>query len=192
MVKFPIVAVGPLGGPWTPAIPGAYRIPQGKVETNYTYTKIIWLPFWQVYCRDSITKRVTVEYFIIPDAYDPPGVPLADQFVPKLRANNAPGLALINQALTQPLYYQIGIQPLSQYPVIHACSEYEYSPCQNINPDYIPVETVVVLQRNVPPLNPSAVLNNEPVILQQIGSGNLTVIRSNQIINATQIEAIEQ
>lgn len=188
VVKYPIVAVGPLGGPWTPAIPGEYRIPQGKVQTNYTYTKTIFLPFWQVYCRNSVTKKVTVQFFIVPDAFDPPGLPVADQLVPKLGANNSPGLALISQVFTQPFYFQIGPQPLTQYPVIHACPEFEYSPCQNTNYDYVPVERVVVLQRNVPPLNPASIFNNEPTIIQQFLFGNLAFVRDTQVINASAIE----
>lgn len=190
VVKFPIVAVGPLGGPWAPSIPGEYRIPQGKVQPNYTYTKQIFLPYWQVYCKDPVTKRVCLRSVAIPDAFDPIGLPVSDQLVPKLGANSAPGLGLINQALTQPFYWQIGIQPLTQYPILHACTNENLPPCYNNNYDYIPVETVVVMQRNVPPLPASTIINNEQLLLQFLGSGFLTQIRASQIINATVIEEI--
>ncbi len=39
VVDNPIVAVGPLGGPWLPQPPGAYRIRQGTVLPNYVSTK---------------------------------------------------------------------------------------------------------------------------------------------------------
>lgn len=188
VVKFPIVAVGPLGGPWTPSIPGEYRIAQGKVHTNYTYTKIIYLPFWQVYCKDPITKKVFVHEVAIPDAFDPIGLPFADQLVPKLMANSAPGLGLINQADTQPFYWQLGTQPLSQLPILHACPSEWLAPCFNQNYEYTPVETVVVLQRNVPPLAASTIINNEQTLLQFEGSGLLTQIRASQVINATVVE----
>lgn len=188
VVKFPIVALGNLGGPWTPSIPGEYRIAQGKVDVDYTYRKIIWLPYWQVYCRNPITKRVFVHEVAIPDAFDPIGLPVADQLVPKLMANSAPGLGLINQADTQPFYWQLGTQPLSQFPILHACPSEYMDPCFNQNYDYTPVETVVVLQRNVPPLAASTVITNEPTLLQFEGSGLLTQIRASQIINATVLE----
>ena len=188
VVKFPIVAVGPLGGPWTPSIPGEYRIPQAKVEPNYAYSKVIYLPFWQVYCMDPVTKKSCLRPVAIPDAFDPDGLPLADQLVPKLKANSAPGLAEIDQSLTQPFYWQLGTQPLSQFPILHACPTEYVDPCYNKNYAYIPVETVVVLQRNVPPLPASTIITNEPLLLQFLGNGLLTQIRASQIINATVLE----
>lgn len=191
VVKYPIVAIGQLGGPWTPSIPGEYRIPQGKVMTDYTRTKTVWLPFWQIYCRNPITKRVHVQAIVVPDAFDPPGLPFADQLVPKLGANPSPGLGLINQMFTQPFYQQLGPQPLNQFPILHACPEFEYRPCQNFNFDYIPLETVVVLQRNFPMLPASTVITNEPTLLLLEGKGLLTPVRSSQIINGSVITEVE-
>jgi len=188
VVKYPIVAVGPLGGPWKPA-PGnttLYRIPQGKVcEKSYTYTKIIFLPFWNVYCQDPITRRVEVRQIVIPDACDPPGTPLADQLVPKLGANDSPGLCLIDPMDMQNFYWQIGPQPLNQFPILQHCPPGFMAVCQTVDLDYIPVERVIVLQRNVPPLPQSAVITNEPVLLNFLAHGCLTFVRSSQVIDGT-------
>lgn len=185
VVKYPIMAVGPLGGPWYPAPAGTttYRIPQGRVYSDYAYYKVIFLPYWNVYCQDPITRRVCVRQIVIPDACDPPGLPLADQLVPRIGANNAPGLCLLTDM--QNFYWQVGPQPNNQYPILEACPTDYLCPCQNINYEYTPVERVVVLQRNVPPLPQSTVITNEPVLLDFIGAGCLTVLRSNQIIDGT-------
>lgn len=186
VVKYPIVAVGPLGGPWQPA-PGnssLYRIAQGKVDVDYTRTKIIYLPFWNIYCQDPINKHVSVRQMAIPDAFDPAGLPVADQLVPKLGANDAPGLGLINQMDTQAFYWQLGPQPMNQYPILQDCPD-GWSASWNINLDYTPVETVVVLQRNVPPMAQSTVITNEPVLLDFLFEGCLTPVRFSQVIDGT-------
>ena len=184
VVKYPIVALGPLGGPWAPAIPGDYRIAQGKVMSDYTRTKILWLPIWEVFCKDPVTKQVDVRVFAVPDVFDPPGLPLADRLAPKLMANVAPGLGLIDPDDTQPFYLQLGPQPVTQLPILHACPDgYPF----NSNYDYIPVETVVVLGRNVPPLS-GTLINNENLLLFYEFKGFLTLIRDTQVINATIVE----
>lgn len=194
VVKYPIVAVGPLGGPWQPA-PGnttIYRIAQGKVFTDYAYSKVIFLPFWNIYCSDPITRRMCVHQIVIPDACDPPGLPLEDQLVPKLGANSAPGLCLIDPADTQAFYWQIGPQPINQYPILQDCPSFDVCPCRNYNYDYTPVETVVVLQRNVPPLPLSAVINNEQTLLDFLAAGCLTTVRSSQIIDGTVLPSLKR
>lgn len=189
VVKYPIVAVGALGGPWFPVPAGRYRIPQGKVLCDYTYTKTIFLPFWQIYCQDPITRRVCVRDIAIPDACDPPGTPTDLQLVPKLGANDAPGLCILND--TQAFYWQLGPQPIDQFPILQACTTSSilktvvWGPCLNTNLDYTPIETVVVLQRNVPPLPQSTVITNEPVLLDFILDGCLTPISSSQVIDGT-------
>lgn len=191
VVKYPIMAVGPLGGPWQPA-PGntdIYRIPQGVACACYAYDKVIYLPFWNIYCQDPITKRVCVRQIVIPDACDPPGLPIEDQLVPKLGANDAPGLCDIDEAATQNFYWQLGPQPISQYPIVQECPSAYVCPCYNYNYDYTPIEKVVVFQRNVPPMAQSAVITNEPVLLSFLADGCLSEVRSSQIIDGTIIPA---
>ncbi|MEN6582750.1 MAG: hypothetical protein ABFD54_09885 [Armatimonadota bacterium] len=119
VIDAPILAVGPLGGPWYPASPcdpDNYRIKQGivfncnfKNETstqsgsnsyyqNYTYTKLIALPTWFVFVANDITKKVKVAQVILPDIWDPDGPgTLAD----KLGATLAPGLQYMPESDTQ-------------------------------------------------------------------------------------------
>lgn len=192
ILKCPIMAVGPLAGPWHPE-PGntsIYRIPQGRVCADYTYTKVVWLPFWNIYCQDPITKRVCVRQIVIPDACDPPGLPFEDQLVPKLGANDAPGLCLLTDM--QKFYWQVGPQPVNQYPIVQACPSESTCPCLNFNYQYTPVQKVVVLQRNVPCCLPqSAVITNEPALLRFLDSGCLTKIRGNQVIDGTILPSLQ-
>lgn len=183
VIKCPIVATGQLGGPWVSS-PGRYRIPQGKVEPNYAALKVIWLPFWYVYCQDPITKRPGVRRIIVPDAYDPPALPDADKLVPKLGANDSPGLALIPLAAVQRLYWLQGPQPVNQYPILQACPSDPFFPCKNSNMDYSPVEQVTVLDRLIPP---SSVINN-PLTAERLRSaGLLPLIRESQLIDGAVI-----
>jgi len=187
VVKYPIVAIGTLGGPWKRVALGDYRIPQGKVdEATYTSTKTIWLPYWFAYCRNPITKRIDVRRFIVPDVFDPPGLPPADQLAPKLGANVAPGLGLIQFADTQDFFWQIGPQPTNQYPIFHACpvSIRDLEQCENFDYDYTPVADFDVLQRNVPLLPAGTVINNEPTLINLIFMGRLSLIRDTQVIDA--------
>jgi len=199
IVKYPIVAIGPLGGPWyPPAVAGTYRIPQGKVMQDYTRTKIIWLPFWNAYCRNSITKAVSVRQFIVPDVYDPlPTTSPTGNLLVKLGANNAPGLAAFPPSDEQAFYWQLGPQPINQYPILQACPENEFfstgpqSPCRNSNYNYTPVDFIVAAQRNVPPLAPYTVINNEPVLLQFAATGCLTLTPTGQIIDAPVLPTVD-
>lgn len=191
VVKYPIMAIGPLGGPWTPAIPGEYRIPQGKVMPDYARTKIIFLPFWQEYCRNPISKKITVQRFIVPDVFDPPGLPFEDQLAPKLGANIAPALGLTDDTDGQAFFWLQGVQPLSQFPIVEACpvpmslwSMIYGDPCKNFNQDYTPVQFVVVLQRNFPLLPASTIINNEPLLIDLLFNGRLSIIRDTQVIDA--------
>jgi hypothetical protein len=187
VVKCPIMAVGNLGGPWYRVLAGSYRIPQAKVdEATYTRTKRIYLPFWYAYCPNPVTKRACVRRFIVPDVYDPPALPPADMLAPKLKANVAPGLGAIDLADMQDFYWQLGSQPLSQYPIFHACplSLGESDECENFVYDYTPVAQVDVLGRNVPPLPASTIINNETLLYDLTLAGYLTLIRDTQVINA--------
>jgi len=186
VAKLPIVATGQLGGPWDNRT-DVYRIPQGKVDSKdyyYGKYKFIYLPFWNAYCKDPITKRICVRRFAVPDVLDP-------VLAAKIGANLAPGLGLIDMADTQAFYWFFGPQPLTQYPVFHACPEpfgiiFDLaSQCDNSNYDYTPVEQVFMLQRNVPPLAASTIINNEPLIDLYLGNGRLSPLGTMGVINAT-------
>jgi|GEM_PF-3318252 len=88
------------------------------------------------------------------------------------------------------------VQPLQKFPNVNQYDFVQYAPFQmlqgwesnrNQNYDYIPVETVVVLQRNYPMLPASTVITNEPTLLNLEGKGLLAEIRSSQIINGTMV-----
>ncbi len=184
VMKLPIVATGQLGGPWDHRT-DVYRIPQGKVDRKdyyYGKYKFIYLPFWNAYCRNPITKKVCVRRFAVPDALDP-------VLAGKIGANVAPGLGLIDLADTQAFYLQFGPQAVTQYPVFHACpTEGVFNSggtCDNFNYDYTPVEQIFMLQR-VAPLSPSTIINNEPLIQTYLGNGRLVpIVGPPSVINAT-------
>ena len=172
----PILALGPLGGPWlAKPYPPFYRIPQGI--THNPRTKSITLPAWDVFCQDPISRRVSVELVIIPDVED---AALAAQ----LGANLAPGLVGFPFADTQRFWWMdpaLGPTPWNQLPVV------EYCPngigVWNTNFNYSPVQRYTVLDRN-PPIPPWAVINNPPFIQMLIGAGLLVVIDEATRINA--------
>ncbi len=194
ILKAPIVAVGPLGGPWYPAPAGQYRIAQAKADYDYAYRKDIWLPYWRVYCTDQVSKRVMVRRVIIPDVLDPVTVPVEYQLAAKIGANKAPGLALIPQTAESTFYFLTGIGPVNQYPVIDACPSDPYQACRNANTNYSPVMKEVALGRyNVPT---SSVFNNVSVIQNMLSkpplSPHLFIYGDTQVINAPVIPELSQ
>ncbi len=172
----PILALGPLGGPWlAKPFPPFYRIPQGI--THDPRTKSITLPAWDVFCQDPITRRVFVRTVIIPDVEN---AVLAAQ----LGANWAPGLVGFPFADTQRFWWMdpaLGPTPPSQLPVVENCPN--GIGVRNTNFNYSPVQQYTVLDRN-PPIPPWAVINNPPFIQMLIGSGFLVVVDEATRINA--------
>ncbi len=181
----PIFAVGQISNPWVKIAPGIYRIPQGR--TINTYTKQLTIPFWYVYCRNDITRAISVERIIIPDVGDPALAALIGaNYAPLL--NNAPpdernSLYVFNWR--QDISMLPGIQPLkvlaNQYPVRSECPR----PCgpRNQNYDYTPLATFTLINRVN--LNLAEVLfNNEEFILQQIMAGNLAFTPPRAVFNA--------
>ncbi len=170
-VDYPIVALGPLGGPWlAKPYPPFYRIPQGI--THNPYAKTITLPYWNVFCDDPTTRRVSVRRVIIPDAQDATLSAL-------LGANLAPGLATFPFTDTQRFWDMIAPKPPSQLPVIEDCpSSLSW---YNRNANYSPVMRYTTLNRNIPPY---AVINNGTLLQVLIGNGGLVVVSETLRINA--------
>ena len=170
-VDYPIVAVGPLGGSWlAKPWPPFYRIPQGI--THNPYAKTITLPYWNVFCDDPITRRVSTQRVIIPDAGD---AALASA----LGANLAPQLMNYPFADTQRMWVMRTPKPPSQLPVIEDCpSSLSW---MNRNANYSPVMRYTWLGRNIPPW---VVVNNDTFLQMLIGSGGLVVFHETQRINA--------
>ncbi len=179
IVDCSIFAVGQISNPWrkptSQTAPLIYRIPQG-ISVN-TYTKELTIPYWNVYCQDPVTRRITTEKVVIPDAHP------AD-LAGLIGANLAPVLTgypdsdkqlfnVINWA--QDIDAAVtGIQPMSvlynQYPVICACpSECSW---RNRNYDYSPVTQFALLNR-VAPFPPSVLFKTCPFITMQVNQGNL-------------------
>ncbi len=179
LVDCSIFAVGDISNPWRKATsnvpPLVYRIPQG-ISVN-TYTKQLTIPYWNVYCQDPLTKRISVEKTVIPDA-----VPAS--LASLIGANVAPvllGFPSVDRGLFNVINWaqdinpvMPGIQPLkvliNQYPVICACP----TTCswQNTNYDYTPVTQFALLNR-VSPFSPEVLFQTCPFIQSQVTAGNL-------------------
>lgn len=172
----PIMARGSLGGPWLPAPNGGYRIPQGKNPNSYT--KTLELPTWLVYCADKATTHIERRSVIIPDTDNP-------TLSAQLGANIALPLANMPLSDTQNFWFIQGIVPASQYPIIQDCPNGET--WRNTNFDYSPIMVYTILNRNIPP-NVGTVVNNPTLLQILLGSGKLSVLSNNQIINAPVIE----
>jgi len=180
IVKYPIMAVGALGGPWYPSA-GKYRIPQAKVDPNYAYTKQIRLPFWYVYCQNPVNNQVCIRRVIVPDVWDPPSVPDSEKLATKIGANVAPGLAAIMDGAKQNFFFMNGPKPINQYPILQACPSDLLVPWRNTNFNYSPIMTYAVFNRFIPS---SSVINN-PITFDMLwGLSKLGLVRNDQIINA--------
>jgi hypothetical protein len=178
-----ILAVYRLGGAFMPKPPPFYRIPQGRIVAGIGNTQYIRLPYWNVYCRNPITRRIEVQRVIIPDAYPAKlaqiiGANIAPA-LPGLDVNNRQTFYTMNWA--QDWNAAPGIQPLkilvNQYPLICDCP----SDCswRNTNYNYSPVTSFVLLDRNVA-ANPNIVetlFNNCEFLRQQIAAGNLIPVK---------------
>lgn len=177
-----ILATYQLGGPFLVKPLPFYRIPQGRIIGTGN-TRFIQLPYWNVYCQDPITRRISVRRVIIPDVYP--------QSLAKLiGANYAPAMLQFFNSYRN-LMYVInwaqdfdanlpGIQPLKvridQYPVLCNCP----TGCAeaNTNYNYSPVATFQLLNRLFPtppgsPVPAETLYTTCPFIQTQINNGNL-------------------
>lgn len=186
----PIFATGPVSSPWLKPtnllFPYTYRIPQGSFFN--AYNKLLTIPFWNVYCRDDITRRISVDRVVIPDTSD---LFIASQ----IKANLAPTLALVPWIAPQPsplggkstmfvINWLQDIDPgpgvqilkvlINQYPVLDACP----TSCswRNTNRNYSPVDAFVLLNRNLLLISPEVLFNNWEFVVQNILSGRLVPV----------------
>lgn len=169
VIQYPMAALGQLGGPWSPAPPGTYRIPQALVRPNYAATKTIFLPTFSVFCTNPVTKAVSREVITIPDVSDQD---LADQ----LGANLAPGLLSVPDSDTE-AFWSINASPfLCQLPVLEQCPSGVGD--RQFNALWSPVVRLTFLDRVGLPN--STVINNRTFLLSLISSGKLTVVTDDQ------------
>ena len=169
IVDAPILAVGPLGGPWVWA-PSRPRIPQGRVLSNYAYTKQIQLPFYYAYCQDQLTRRVSTVRVIAPDIAN---AALARQ----LGANYAPGLNGVPQSDTQQFAGFIDSPPPTQYPILEFCpTSLDW---RNTNFNYSPVMIATILQRTT--TQPWSIINNWTTVEVLLDSGALNDVAVTRI-----------
>jgi hypothetical protein len=172
VVDRPILALGPLDGPWYPAVSGSYR--QAQVLAYSAKDKLVTLPAWYTYGQVKKTKKPTFSVVIIPDVADPDLAAL-------LKANYAPGLALADAANVQKFWVQDWtlqpLPPLFQFPVVEKIDN--LMPVQpgslERNLDFSPVMDLIRLEREIAPLtivtNPSQLR----MYLAPEGSGFLPV-----------------
>ena len=170
VAQFPIVATGPLGGPWIPEPPGTYRMKQIVVESDYAASKEVFLPTFSVFCSELVSKRVTKEVITIPDVGDST---LADL----LGANLAPGLLNVPDSDTQAFWSIISSPYLCQLPMLEQCPQGAGGERQT-NKDFTPIVRLTYLNRVGLP--PYAVINNKFFVSFLIGSGFLTVASDTQ------------
>lgn len=166
-VDYPIIATGALPTPPIGNPPMSYVIPQAKA-LNIKY-KTVTLPTWNVYCQDFITRKVSVQRIIIPDAGE-------QQLAFLIGANYAPqlqgwGANAFTLGGTMRLWYMLDPKPVNQWMVEEACPT-AFSVC-NRNYVYSPVQNFTVLQRNMPV---HSVVNN-PIVLQQFLMNNCLQLR---------------
>lgn len=162
VVDLPIVALGPLGGPWQPAPPGTYRIKQAIGYDPTSPSKTILLPQYYVFAVNPYTGRQLHAEVLITEADDQPTADL-------LGANYAPGLTNVPDVDTQALWVMNSPRPPSQLPILE---EIPTITMPNTNQAYTPVMRLISLDRNIPA---STVVNNPKLVKQLIGSGRLSV-----------------
>lgn len=160
VLDYPILVIGQLGCP-------LYTIPQ-LVSLNYT-TKTAVLPFFNAYCANVITRRVSVVRTLITDVeYAPVAALVGANFAPGLNLLPNPGVQLTWMFTPYPVPgWQMS--PPSQYPIIWACpTSFDW---RNANYAYSPVSNVYFLTRIT--ASPSSVINNAQTVMMLVANGAL-------------------
>jgi len=165
VVDRPIVAIGPLGGPWNPEPPGSYRLKQ--VIAYNPADKTILLPYWFVYGQDLTTRQPLIAVVLVTDVAD---LGLAET----LKANYAPALALVDAGNTQRFWVQDWtIQPPPpplQLPIVEWSDNFIFDVVTKAitlkrNALFTPVMDLTLLTRtNLP----AYVVVNNPIFLQRL------------------------
>lgn len=178
VVDCPILALGPLTRPF-PTNGSGYLIPQGSVGIGQT--RFIFLPAWEVYCQNPITKRVEVAIAQITDVSDP-------ALASVLGANLAPGLLNLPDEDTSDFFVMRGPKPPSQRPLVSDCPNFPSALYgrQNINYDYSPVMRYIILRRDLPP---SALVSSLRTLQFLISIGCLDVVKDDQRMNVNVLVA---
>lgn len=165
VLDFPILIIGGLG-----LAQPTYTIPQLQSFDKFSKTAV--LPFFNAFCQDFITKRVTVRPALITESSNIAIAPL-------LGANFTPTLALMsagdsmNAWLMNPI---LQTNPPSQLPVLESCpSDLSW---RNANFAYSPICKGHLLFRTSPDPSPesSSIFNNPTTVNQLITSGALAQV----------------
>ncbi len=180
VVNDPIMAIGPLGGPWTPAPTGTYRIRQAL--SYNLYAKTIELPAWSAFGRDPVHRTVLQNQFLITDVSDPVLAEL-------LLTNYAPGLNDVPDTDTQKIWIfdwtQDPAPPPGQLPVLENIIRNING--LNVDKDYSPVMQLNLLRRvTLPP----QVFSN-PEYIQSLlppNGAELTVVNDQKRLNVLLID----
>ena len=174
----PILVVGPLTNP--PVSDGSRYITPQAAFTD-PKSKLVFMPAWEIYCQDPITKRVDVVLTQITDVSD-------SALATALGANLAPGLLNVPDQDTTDFYVMRGPKPLTQLPLVRDCPLYLGGPGtnsrNNANHDYSPIMRYIILQRNVPP---NCLIKTTSFLDFLLGTGGLTILKDDQRINASVI-----
>lgn len=186
-VDRPIVALGKLDGPWSPAPAGRYRLPQ-VLDYDPKYKTVV-LPVWLVYGQDETTKQPLIGEVIIPDVADPALAAI-------LKANVAPGLAAIDADNVQKFWVQdwtiAPAVPPFQLPIVERSDNLlqclSSIEMLNRNRDFTPVMDFTLLMRTG---LPAYVVVNNPTLLQNLLGTGFVEIGSPIRINAPMLESFE-
>lgn len=159
VVDYPMLVLGPLGiaGP-------TYKIPQ-MVSFN-AVSKTAVMPFFNVFCQDYITKKVSIKSVLATESSDRDVAALAGlNYARALRtmddANSMGGWAL------DPFG---AINPPAQLPILEYCPT--ASSWRNTNFNYSPIVKGHILVRVT--ASPSSIINNPTTVKQLLTSGALT------------------
>lgn|GEM_PF-828489 len=180
-----------------------YRIPQG-VYLDYNKKRLL-IPFWNVYCQDDITHAVSVRTVIIPDASDPTIAALVGaNFAPTLASVPIPdrsNMFVFNwqqDINPDPEVIQLLKVLANQYPLVDDCPtvcaarppnllptsqnnriDYGCPPdCgwRNTNFNYSPIDSFILLNKDLNLISPEVLFNNVPFLLEQLNRGALVPV----------------
>lgn len=157
----PILALGPLGGPWYPGDPGRYRIPQGLEYGFGPWTRWVSLPHFSVFAEDPVTSERLIADVLIADVAD-------ENLAALIGANHAPGLVNMPDAGAQAFWVMNGPKPPTQAPVVQYVPTWSVP---NLSTDYTPVMDYIALDRHVAV---STVVRTPSQVGKYLGNGRLT------------------
>jgi len=178
VVDRPIVATGQLGGPWTPAPEGRYRLKQ--VLDYDPCDRDIRLPIWMVYGQSKITRYLLAGAIIIPDVGD-------SDLAELLQANYAPKLAEMPDSDTQRMWVFDWMQNPpprpAQWPILEFFPNYGGNFGRlNDNYDFSPIMIFTLIERDALP--PYVVVNNPFFLKNLLEGGGVSVVSEDVKVNA--------